>query len=147
MHRFSEEEAHEILRRATHAPMEGEYSQDDLRRSAEELGISPEALARAETEVREERVRKEFDLYQRARIRSEVVQTVTLIGGLAAINLLTSAHYLWFLWVAPWPILSLIGTIQKASDRNGPSYRRAFERWERKNGRVREGELAEIGTR
>ena len=141
MRRFSEDEAQEILRRAVQAPLGGEYTSDELRRSAAELGISDEALARAEAEVREERVCKEFDLYMKSKVRSEIAQAATTIAILAGINLVTSAHYLWFLWVAPWMLFSLMGTIQKAQDRRSPRYRRALERWQAKNGLTREGEL------
>ena len=144
MQRFSEDEAQEILRRAARAPSVGEYTSEELRRSAAELGISDEALARAEAEVREERVRREFDLYMRSKMRDEIVQTAITIGGLAILNLLTSPHTLWFLWVAPWMLLSMVGTIQKVRDRHSPRYRRAFERWQAKAGRRGEGELSEM---
>ncbi|GEM_PF-6227065 len=142
MQRFTEDEAQEILRRAARSPLEGEYTQDDLHRSAAELGISPEAVARAQAEVREERTRREFELYQKAKVRSEATQTLGMIAILAAVNLVTSPHYLWFLWAAPWMLLSLVGTAQKARNRHGESYRRAFRRWQAKNARVHEAELA-----
>lgn len=143
MQRFTEDEVQEILRRAARAPLAGEYTQDDLQQSAAELGISPEALARAEAEMREERVRKEFDAYQKARARHEITQTLMVIGILAAVNLVTSPGYLWFLWPAPFMLLSMVGTLQKLLDRNGPRYRRAFERWQAKSVEARDRDWPE----
>lgn len=143
MERFSEGEARDIFRRAVQMPR-NEYTSEELQRSAVEMGISAESLARAEAEVREERTRKEFDLHLKRRAKDEIVQFVTTMVALTAINLFTSPHYLWVLWVAPWWGLSSIGTIRKTYDREGDGYHRAFDRWQRKTGRFPEGDLSDL---
>ncbi len=73
MQRFTEEEAKKILKRAARGPLE-EYTSDEHRRSAAELGISDESIARAEAEVREERTVAEFERILNSQVRSEVVK-------------------------------------------------------------------------
>ena len=143
MQRFSETEAQEILRRAAQAPLLGEYTSEELRRSAAELGISDEALARAEAEVREERTRAEFEAALRSQLRNEAVGFALLMVMLLAINLVTSPHNLWFFW----PLFGAIPLAKKlysARDRHGDGYRRAFERWQETGGRPKNKELTKL---
>lgn len=143
MQRFTEDEAQEILRRAVQAPLAGEYTSDELRRSAAELGISDEALARAEAEVREERTRAQFETALRAQIRSEAVGFGLLMVMLVAVNLITSPHHLWFFW----PLFGAVPLVKKllnARDRNGEGYQRAFEHWQQTGGRPRTKALTKL---
>jgi hypothetical protein len=82
---FTEEEANAILRKAVERqPMGDEMSRDQLESIAKEVGISPEALAMAETEWREEQheqsLRAAFDAERRAAFWSRVPR---YLGGSA----------------------------------------------------------------
>lgn len=143
MQRFSEAEAQKILRRAAQAPLASEYTSEELRRSAAELGISEEALARAEAEVREERTRAEFETVLRSQLRNEAIGFVLLMTMLIAINLITSPHSLWFYW----PLFGAVPLVKKlynARDRHGEGYRRAFEQWQETGGRPGKKELTKL---
>ena len=140
MHRYTEAETQEILNRAAQAPQET-YTSEELLRSAVELGISPDALARAEAEVREGRIRKEFDVFIQAKMKSECLKFAGLALTFATINLVTSPRELWFQWVILWWGISLATKYFRARDRRGEGYQRAFERWQAKGGQLGEREL------
>lgn len=143
MQRFTESEAQEILRRAVQVPSLGDYTSEELRRSAAELGISDEALARAEAEVREERTRTEFEAALRSQLMNETVGFALLMVMLVAINLVTSPHHLWFFW----PLFGAIPLVKKlysARDRHGDGYQRAFEHWQESENRPRAKELTKL---
>ncbi|RYG25921.1 hypothetical protein EON82_05320 [bacterium] len=128
MQRFSEDEANEILRRAVQAPSQ-EYTEDELRRSAEELGVSPDALARAAAEVRGERVYAAFEAEQKAAFRASLVSYVLVMAMLVVINLTTSREHLWFIYpLLGWGI-GLAGQYYQARNRESEAYQTAFRKF------------------
>lgn len=141
MQRFTEEEAQEILRRAARAPVE-EYTAEELVRSAAELGISAEALARAEAEFREDRLREQFEHTLKAGVRNEVITFVAVMSLLVFINLTTSPQHLWFLYPFCFWALAVVNTVRRARDRRGVRYQKAFQEWRESEGTISEDKVA-----
>lgn len=137
MQRFREDEAQEILRRA--ATPTDEITREELERAAAEMGITPDALARAEAEIREERLRKEFDAKVRANTMREVVKFAGVMALLIFINLTSSPQHLWFFYPLFGWGLSMVGSFGWHRNRHSPSYQRAFARWREKQGALSEG--------
>jgi hypothetical protein len=112
----------------------GAYTQDDLRATAAELGISAEALARAEAEVREERIRRAFEREQRASLQITVLTYVLVMALLVTINLMTSRGHLWFIYpLFGWGIgvaAQVISTRNRDSEHNRTAYAKFRERHE-----------------
>ncbi len=143
MQRFTEEEAQEILRRAARAPLD-EYTSEELVRSAAELGISSEALARAEAEFREDRLREEFEHSLKAGVRNEVLTFGAVMTLLIFLNLTTSRQHLWFIYPLLFWGLSVLSTVLRSRDRRGERYKKAFETWRESEGKISESKLASV---
>lgn len=133
MQRFSEEEAQEILRRAVRAPSD-EYTEEDLRQSAAELGVSPDALARAAAEVRGERAYAAFEAEQKAAFRSSLVSYVLVMTMLVAINLTTSREHLWFIYPLLGWGLGVATQYVQARNRESEAYQTAFKKFQERRG-------------
>jgi hypothetical protein len=143
MQRFTEAEADEILRRAAQAPID-EYTSDELIRSAAELGISAEAVARAEAEFREDRLREEFEHSLRSGVRGEVLTFLTVMTFLVFINLTTSRQHLWFIYPMLFWGFSVLSTVLRSRDRRGERYKKAFQTWRESEGKISEAKLASV---
>lgn len=131
---YSEQEAEEILRLATRKDTDG-ISRDRLMQMAEELGISPEAVANAENTVRTQREeiaeRREFDLAQKRSFFSHVASFVVVNAGLVAFNLIDEGHISWALWViAAWG-LGIGSRALRTFLRGSEGYQKDFETWQR----------------
>ena len=134
---YSESDAQEILRRAasSHTPAGG-LSRDELLRSAAELGVSPEAVARAEAEYFAEREKNrdidEFRRQHRSDFRTHLVVYGIINTFLLCINLLSSADHLWFLYpLLGWGIGIAIHGYTTYNE-NSNEWRQEFEEWKRK---------------
>jgi len=129
---YSEQEAEEILRLASQSTGEG-ISRERLLRMAEELGISPEAVASAADTVRTQRTelaeRREFVTAQRRAFFSHLVSYIVVNLGLVAINLVTQHRITW----AIWPILGWgIGIAAQASQtffQGSEGNEQEFQKW------------------
>jgi hypothetical protein len=134
---YSESDAQEILRRAASSHTSaGGLSRDELLRTAAELGVSPEAVARAEAEYFAEREQNrdidEFRRQHRAEFRTHLVIYAIINIFLLCINLLTSADHLWFFYpLLGWGIgIAIHGYTTYNEDTS--EWRKEFEDWKRK---------------
>ena len=107
---YSEDEAHELLHLASQQSISSGMSRDELLRAAMEMGISPEAIQRAEEELqrkreqdiqqeREKELRKEFEKYNRSKFMGNVGSYLSTCTILVAIWFITGRHYFWPGWV------------------------------------------------
>ena len=131
---YREEEAEAILRLASsYVAPEGGISKEKLLDAAAELGISADAVERAELQFTENRTiqsnRKEFDQQNRNDFKRTLFSFVIFSGVLTLINVWTFQGYFW----AAWPIFGLgMGVISKAIDtffRKGRRTEEEFQRW------------------
>jgi hypothetical protein len=101
---YSEEEANQILRKATEHSLApgGSLTRDELLRSAAEAGIPPEAIERAERELAAKRTDEQDRLAYQQNLSRKFNQSVGSWAGtsvlLFGINLLTGFDHLWCLW-------------------------------------------------
>lgn len=143
---YSEEEAEEILREASRLSRPGESvtTPERLAEMAAELGISQEALAEAETRVRQNRqealLRTEFLSHRRQKVRSDALQWLSLSFLLFGINLFTnnfSLHLsgLWSLWPIGFIGLFLAYDWLEGLALSPEDRERKFEKWKQKRER------------
>lgn len=141
VNRFYEEgEAEEILRRALHQSDTGAIDRAKLFAMAAELGISEEAVARAEQQMasereaglereREEQDRLAFKRHRRSRFWADLGSYLSFNAFLVAIWWSTGRGYFWPGWVLVVWGLNVVGDFFNAflsfSERD-------FERWKRK---------------
>ncbi|CAN5605929.1 hypothetical protein BH11ARM2_BH11ARM2_29940 [soil metagenome] len=99
---YDEEEAKEVLRRATEIQSLNSVrlSHEELVLAAGEMGISEETLARAEADRLEAKHRADYDQEQRRGFYAHLVPYLAVNGFLLIINLLTSPHDPWFVYPA-----------------------------------------------
>lgn len=99
---YEESEAQAVLRRASEIQIgdSGQLSRDELVRAAGEMGISEEALARAEAERSEMQERDEYKRERRKDFHSHLVPYLIINGFLLLLNLVTSPKHLWFIYPA-----------------------------------------------
>ncbi|MBI5610627.1 MAG: 2TM domain-containing protein [Deltaproteobacteria bacterium] len=103
---YSRQELQEILEVALRKQAQpGDYGRDELLETARELGLSPEQVAAAETEVAERRELQALADQEKAKARRGLanhLQAFVLINaGLFAVNVLVGAPW-WF----QWPLLA-----------------------------------------
>lgn len=129
---FTEAEANAILRKAVERqPMGDEMSREQLESIAAEIGISPEALARAEDEWREEQsalsLRREFDAERRGEFRRRLMSYLAVNGFLFLVNVFT-ARFPWVIFsVLGWGLAIFFDAVR--TFQNGPETDRAFQQW------------------
>lgn len=140
-HRFYEEgEAEEILRRAIHQSDSGAIDRQKLLSMASELGISEDAVSRAEAEMASEREtqvsrsrdeldRVSFRRHKRSRFFADFASYLSVNGFMIAIWWFSGAGYFWPFWVlAGWGIglfSDFVNTFFGQSEKD-------FERWKRR---------------
>jgi hypothetical protein len=136
---FTQEEADAILRKAVERdPMGDEMSRDQLASIAHEMGISADALGRAEAAWREERreqsLRAAFEGELRSGFKSHVAQFLLVNAFLFLINFFATPDYFWFVY----PLLGwgLGLAIQGAHTyRSSPEREEEFRKWLEKRAR------------
>lgn len=142
--RFYEEgEAEEILRRALHQPESGAIDRERLLSMAAELGISEDAVARAEEQIAAEREaeasraeieadRVEFRRKRRAGFWSDLTSYIGVNGFMVGIWWVTGHNYFWPGWLlAAWGI----GLVSDFAGAFFGYSEKDFERWRRKKGK------------
>jgi hypothetical protein len=100
--RYTRDEVDAILGRALRSAQDEGMTHDELVAAAREVGVSPEAIAKAAAEVERERaVERETAALRRGQIRafySHLASYLIVCSGLVALNLLLGG-VLWFPWV------------------------------------------------
>jgi hypothetical protein len=130
---YDDEEAEEILRRAASFSTTGQLTHDRLLETAAELGITPEAVERAQREYDQDRTvtleQTEFDAAQRREFYHHLLSYVTVNAVLLILNLVTDPHSLWFFWcLLGWGI-GLLFHAASVFFRSSEGYRQQFEKW------------------
>lgn len=131
--RYTQEEVNAILRRAVkRQPLGDEMTREQMQAIAAEVGVSPDALDRAEAEWRQEMsarsLRGLFDAERRAEFRKHALSYAVLSLFLLGINLFATPHFFWVVF----PILAFaLGLFYDCleSFQTGPDADRAYERW------------------
>lgn len=138
---YTEEEAHQILALANKSPLASgnAMSRDEILRTAAEMGISPEAVASAERELREKNVETaEWQEYRDHVSRAHLQNVGSWIGSsilLIGINLLTSPGRWWFIWpVGIWGLV-VLGTVIEHMMTKPWNDRAKFDKWRRRKNR------------
>jgi hypothetical protein len=139
-HRFySEEEAHQILNLASKdVPIDG-MSREELVKAAREMGISVEAIERAEAQVQQqqsERRRAEEDrlLYQkfkhhlRLKFWGSISRHLGEIAFFVGLWYLCGAGYFWPMWVLFFIVLGIISDLADVMF-DSTRRQRKFEKW------------------
>jgi hypothetical protein len=145
---YEESEAEAILRQATRDTA-GAVSRQSLLAAAAELGISSEALERAESAVLTQREEKELHATFEKRMRGDFYVHLMVFGVinlfLCGLNQVVSPGYQWWLWaLSGWGLGVAIhaGTVFLKSS---SAYEAEFERWAEKR-RNKDGEGSPVLT-
>jgi hypothetical protein len=155
---YNEGDADEILRIAvSDSVATGAMTRERLLATASELGISEEAVERAEKQLEAQRAETErkateakelaeFKAYNRGKVLSSLGNWAGTSVLLLGINLLTSHGIDWALWpVGIWGLYEIGQVIENLFSH--PSTGQAFERWKRREERraarrsLRSGEI------
>ncbi len=138
---YEEDEAEEILKRASSltSPIGG-MSRDRLLETAAELGITPEAVERAEREIAASKSelseRAEFDQRIRRDFYGHLASYVIVNGFLCTINLIQGGRF-WAIWpLLGWGIGIAFGVVETFF-RNSEDYQEEFEKWRSKKGKTK----------
>jgi hypothetical protein len=131
---YEEDEAELILRRAASlSSPESGMTYDRILETAAELGISAEAVQRAEQEVTVERkekaLKKAFDASQKQAFFGHLASFLTVNAFLLIINLATSREELWFYWPLLGWGFGLVAHAKHMFMRSGATYQAEFARW------------------
>ncbi len=143
---YDEHEAEEILRLAvSDSVTTGAMTRERLLATASELGISEDAVARAEQQLalqkdevaRKEAEARELAAYKADRRRAQLSEVGNWAGTsiiLVGIDLITSHHITWSVWpVGMWGLVVFGTLIEQAF--SPAKQDRHFERWKRKQER------------
>jgi hypothetical protein len=148
---FNPEEAEEILRQAVRSDADGQFSRDDLVRTAGELGISAEAVEAAIERLHASRrdqahaesdaaLRKQWLEDRRRKYLESVGGMLSVAVMLVGINFLTSGPkfsgmFSWSIWPAGiFAVLIVAETIEQLFK---PPTTTEFEKWKDKRSRKR----------
>ncbi|MBS1717972.1 MAG: hypothetical protein JSS72_09610 [Armatimonadetes bacterium] len=148
---YSQEDAEEILRLASRQQFEGGVTLSDLQRMAGELGLSPDAIQRAEAELAaqsaqaqqkalEQQKWAEFKERYRHSYVSEVLSSLSFVTVMTFIWYFTShghGHF-WPIWIIMIAGLNIITKTFRQLDPH--ARRRAFEKYLKK-GVVTDGSI------
>src|SRR2546421_2198369 len=136
---YSEEEAQQILHRATTSVPATGMSREELVRAAGEMGISADAIERAESEIaaqrqaelsaqEEARLRREFNRYYRRKTLEHLSGFGSFAGVFVFIWLFSGGGYFWPIWVFGWWGVALIGDVFSMLV-NPARKERSYEKW------------------
>jgi ribosomal protein L7/L12 len=137
---YEEDEAEQILRLAASlTSTSGAMSRERLIATAEELGITPEAVEMAEKQLAQQKTaradRTEFDSMQRREFFGHLLSYILVNGFLIAVNLTTSPGYFWAMWpILGWG-LGLAFHFAETFLKNSDGYQEEFEKWRAKKNR------------
>lgn len=134
--RYSLEDVQEILQRAiAQSSNQDEFSPQQLQEMAAELGISLDQLAAAEADWRglqlQRQEQSEFNQLRWQRWRDQGIRFAIINSGLVALNLVSSHHLGWSLYIlVPWGVgLSL--SFWQTWRPNPEAYQNEFQAWRR----------------
>ncbi|RYG36257.1 2TM domain-containing protein [bacterium] len=129
---YDEDEAKEVLLRASdiHAQSSARLSRDELVKAAAEVGISEEALVKAEEQTREARLMAEFDKGMRAGFYSHLLIYLLVVGFLLVLNLMTSPREPWVIYPALGWGIGLICHTVSTFGRKSDWYQTSFRMWQ-----------------
>ncbi|HVL38775.1 MAG TPA: 2TM domain-containing protein [Fimbriimonadaceae bacterium] len=128
-----------ILHLAIRKQGDSQMLRERLQVTAGELGISPEALAAAEREYRQQKVvdaeLKEYDRHLRRDFWSHFLTYVIVNAGLSLINLVTGSSHFWALYpIIGWGIAVAIHAAE-TFNKNDEEYQKGFRKWQKKRRR------------
>lgn len=137
---FRPDETEEILRRAIAIDTMQERGKELMRRTAEEMGISQEALDQAEREyfqqMRDEQELREFTRQRRASFWSHLGTYFVINASLVAIDLISDGRLEWAYWpILGWGIGIAIQAIE-TFNRHDEDFQKAFEKWRKKRNKA-----------
>ena len=132
--RYSEEDTRRILQEALeYQSNDREFSHDQLREMAEELGISQESLAVAEQkwlgEKKVDEEKYEFEQYRRQQFSYHIMSYGIVITFLFFINILTSPGHFWFLYPLLGWGMAVAFQFAELRQTAGEKYENEFEKW------------------
>ncbi len=137
---YDEEDAEQILRLASSlsSPV-GAMSRERLLATADELGISPEAVEEAERRINQSKgellERAEFDRRIRRDFYGHLASYIVVNGFLCAINL-WSGGYFWAIWpLLGWGI-GIASSFVETFIRSSEDYQEEFEKWRAKRNKM-----------
>ncbi len=140
---YNDQDAEEILRIASRESVIGGMNRDSLVRTAAELGIPPEAVARAEEQLvmkreadrvqaEDQELRKQFEAERRSGFMTDLWSYLGTNAGLIGIWYMTGANYFWPGWVlAGWGIAVVTDGLQTFFNKDETK----FQRWKRRRHR------------
>lgn len=138
---YSDGDMHEILKRAAAIDGNANLSRHVLEQTAAELGISPDALQRAEAEYQKELAQKsEVDAFlqaRRAEFGQHLASYVLINAFLVGVWWFTGAKYPWFIWpLLGWGVGIASHWITSRST-SGDDFEREFRRWRKRRAKGR----------
>lgn len=130
---FRKDDVQQILQRAMAHHQEGEFSEQQLKEMASELGISHHALQVAQQEWWQEREelkqRQVFDAYRHRKLKAHLIPYLAVNTFLILLNLVTCPKHFW----AVYPLLGWgLGLGLHASSTyllKGEKYEEALDQW------------------
>lgn len=149
---YNDQDAEEILRIASREAATGGMSRDTLMKTAEELGITPEAVARAEEQlvmkrqadrihVEDAELRKQFEEERRGKFMADFWSYLGVNAGLIGIWWFTGANYFWPMWVLLCWGMGLVADFASTFLSKDEA---KFQRWKRRRQR-KTGGVQQIG--
>lgn len=142
---YDDNEAEEILRIASRETGGGGMSEERLLQTAAELGISPDAVRRAEEQVRLKResdrvqsedveLRKQFEAERKGKFMTDFLSYIAVNAGLVGIWWMSGANYFWPAWVMlGWGIGVATDFLQTFFNRDETKFQRWKNRRHRKS--------------
>ena len=132
-HEYSDGEVQEILKRAAAIDGNRDFSRHVLEQTAAELGISKEAVVRAEAEYAAQvTTQAEIEAYKRHRragFYQHLASYISINLFMIGIWWMTGAKYPWFIWVIlGWGIGIALNAISAWST-TGDEFERGLEEW------------------
>ena len=136
---YNEQEAQEILRRASQVQTSGFMSRDELVRAAGELGITPEAVDAAERDYREAQEEENLKAQFRSKRKSEFVGSLKSMAAYAG--------FVWFIYfyardlawlgilLGVFAVLGLTKNTYLAFAEKSDTWKREFENFKETEGR------------
>jgi hypothetical protein len=140
---YSDQDAEEILRIASREASTGGMDRNSLMRTAAELGIPADVVARAEEQLilkreadrvqaEDAELRKQFESERRSKFMTDFLSYLGVNAGLIGIWYMTGANYFWPGWVlAGWGIGVVTDALQTFFNRDETK----FQRWKRRRHR------------